>query len=187
MNRKLTVVLLIPYPFESELKKEAINLHKKYGEYSLKEYPDKEKYYDVPHINLFEMGECIDNKEGICKKLSMIANKFPSFQVESEGVVLFDTPNSSHVVLKIKNNPTLQKLHEVIVRELKEFSAKEYEFILDKYNPHCSKILYLPKDIAEQAIKDVEIRELKFNASEIGIKVKQFDNYARIDRSYRLS
>jgi len=181
--KKITIVLTIPEPLLSELDSEIIMLHKKYGEYCKSNYPKDGEYRDVPHITLLTMGACYENIAKIEAKLKEIVKKHKSLKIKSKQLVVF---TGGHLVIQIQNTKEIQDLHNEIVKELTPFSKKKVEFILDKYEPHSSKIIWLPKELEEKAKNDAKIKEFSFIAKEIGIKVRQEDTYCTIEKRIQL-
>ena len=186
MAKKITIVLTIPQPLRSKLISEIKALHKKYGKDCQSHYPNDGKYRDIPHITLFEMGPCYKNMKKIESKLSVIAKKHKKLEIKSKRLVLFNGRGLKHLVIEIKNTKQIQELHNEIVKELIPLSKKVNEYILEKYEPHSSKIINMPKTIASQVKKDAKITEFEFFANEIGIKVRQENTYCKIEKRLKL-
>jgi 2'-5' RNA ligase len=181
--KKITIVLTIPKPLLSKLNSEIKMLYKKYGKYCTSSYPLDGKYRDVPHITLLTMGESYNHITKIEAKLKEIAKKHKPLKIQSKSLVIF---TNGHLVVKIKNNKEIQQLHNDIVKELLPLAKKKGEFILDKYEPHSSKIINMPTAIAKKALNDAIIGEFEFIAEEIGIKVRQENTYCIIEKRIKL-
>ena len=182
--KKITIVLTIPEPLHFKLDSEIKMLHKKYGKECSSSYPNDGEYRDVPHITLLTMGASYENIAKIEAKLKEISKKHKPLQIKSKHLIVF---TDGHLVVEINNNKELQDLHNEIVKELLPLSQKTSDFILDKYGPHSSKILYLPKELEEQAKNDATIKEFSFIAKEIGIKVRQENTYCTIEKRISLA
>ncbi len=180
------IVLTIPEPLYSELNSEIKELHKKYSKKCQNKHPNDGIYYDVPHITLLSMGNCFEHKDEIEAMLRKIAKKYKPIKIKSKELTLFSAGDLSHLVIRIEKNEELQKLHNEIVKEIGKYSEKQGKFILDLYNPHSSKILYLPKDIEQKVKKDAKIREFEFFSKEIGIKIRAENHYCKIRKAIPL-
>ena len=184
--KRITIVLTIPQPLLSKLNSELKMLHKKYGTKCKSSGPNDEEYYDIPHITLFSMGECYENKEKIEAKIREIAKNFQPIKIKSKELTLFEFEEQCHLVVTIEKNKELQELHNKIINEVLPLSVKKGIFVLEKYTPHSSKILYLPRELGKKAKQDAKIKEFEFTANEIGIKVRQEDTYCIIEKTYKL-
>ena len=185
--KKVTIVLTIPKPLNSKLINEIKELHKKYGEYCESKYPNDGEYRDVPHITLFEMGPCYKNIKQIKSKLERIAKNHKPLKINSKQLTLFNGRGLKHLVVEVKNTKQIQALHNEIVKELSPLAKKKSEYILDKYEPHLSKIINMPITIAKQTLNDAKIKEFEFTANEIGIKVRQENHYCIIEKRIKLA
>jgi 2'-5' RNA ligase len=187
MVKKICIILTIPEPLNSELNDEIKELHKKYSSFCKSSHPNNGTYFDIPHITLFSMGYCYENKGSIEAKLRELVRKHKPITIKSKELTLFEFGDQCHLVVKIEKNKELQDLHNKIITELTHLAKKKEKFILDLYNPHSSKILYLPKEIGEKVKKDAKIKEFKFTANEIGIKVRQENHYCIIEKRIKLA
>ena len=185
--KKLCVVLTIPEPLKSKLVFELKELHKKYGSKCNSKHPNGGIYYDIPHITLLSMGACFENYAQIKEKLEEIIKRHSVIKIKSKELVLFEDKDYNHLVITIKKNKELQELHNDIAKELTLFSKKNEKFLFKLYNPHSSKILYLPKELGEQVKKDAIVKDFEFTAKEIGIKIRQEDHYCVIKDKFKLS
>jgi 2'-5' RNA ligase len=186
MIKEVCVVLTIPKPLYSKMYSENKMLHKKYSKYCKSKYPNTDKYFDIPHITLFSMGNCVKHKKEIESKLKEIVKNNSPIEIESKELTLFEKGDLRHLVIPVKNTPELQKLHNDIVNGLMIYSEKKEGYILDKYNPHFSKIINLSKEFSQLAEKDAKIKEFKFTAKNVGLKVRGSDNYCSISKRFKL-
>ncbi len=184
--KKVTIVLTIPKPLFSKLNDETIELYKKHGKDCESKYPNDCKYRDVPHITLLTMGACYKSIKKIESKLREIAKKHKPLKIKSKRIVLFNGRGLKHLVIEIKNTKQIQELHNDIVKELMPISKNKDGYILEQYEPHCSKIINMPKTIANNVKKDAKIKEFEFTANEIGIKVRQENTYCTIEKRLKL-
>ncbi len=186
MVKEVCIVLTIPEPLYSKAYSENKLLHKKYGRYCESKYPITGEYFDVPHITLFSMGNCGKYINKIDSKLKEIVKLNSVIEVKSKKLTLFEKGDLRHLVVPVKITPNLQKLHEDIVNGLMIYSEKKDGYILDKYNPHFSKIINLSKDFALLAKKDSKIKKFEFTSVAIGIKIRKDDNYCFIWKKLEL-
>ena len=184
---KITIVLTIPEPLHSKLNSEIKMLHKKYGKDCKSNRPNDHVYYDIPHITLFSMGDCSNNKKEIKKTLKEIVKNHNPIKIKSKELTLFKFEDLCHLVIKIEKNKELQELHNEIINKLLPYSEKKGKFVLKLYTPHCSKILYIPKELGEKIKNEANIKEFEFTAKEVGIKVKQDSYYNLMEEKLKLN
>lgn len=186
MIKGICVVLTIPKPLYSKLYSENVMLHKKYSKYCKSKYPTSGEYFDIPHITLFSMGACAKNKNKVESKLKEIVKNNFQIEIKSKKQTIFENGELRHIVVQIKNNPCLQKLHNDLVNELIVYSEKKEGYILEKYNPHFSKIINLSKEFSSLAEKDTKVKEFGFTAKNVGLKVRGSNNYCSISKRFKL-
>jgi hypothetical protein len=186
MEKALCVVLVVPEPLFSSSFSENKLLHEKYGFYCESKYPASGEYFDVPHITLFSMGGCLKNLGKIEQRLKEIVKSNFQMEIKSDKLVLFEKDDLRHLVVTVKKNDLLQKLHNDIVNGLMEYSEKKDGFVLEKYVPHFSKIINLQKEFAIPAKKDSKIREFSFVGTHVGIKIRKQNNYCVISKKLKL-
>jgi 2'-5' RNA ligase len=186
MIKGICVVLTIPQPLYSKMYSENKMLHKKYSKYCKSKYPTSGEYFDIPHITLFSMGNCVKHKKEIESKLKEIVKNNFQIEIKSKKQTIFENGDLRHIVVQVKKNPDLQKLHNDIVNGLMIYSEKKEGYILDKYNPHFSKIINLSKEFSQLAEKDAKIKEFKFIAEHIGVKIRKSNNYCSISKKLKL-
>jgi len=183
VKTSLTTIICLPKHIEKFFDKEISRIYKQYGKTRLSGDADG-VYYNVPHITLFSMGNCVKNKELISKKLDQILVKQEPIQIKLKKLICFKRDKIAHVVVEVEKSKELQGLHELMYSELKDLvepkDSFEDEFVLNKFKPHLTIIASIPEKLCEQIKNEIVFESSKFMAIEVGIKLKEQGKKAKM-------
>ncbi len=185
VRANVTVTLCLPNKIEEQFYKIINNVFKEFGKFRLKN--DKDGiYYNIPHITLLSLGDCLEKQEEITKRLGPILQYIKPFNVESKELTCFTNENECHVVVEIKRTKELLDLHKKIYSILEDLFNGDKRFVLDNFCPHITIISSVPVELGEKIKTQINLEKLDFIATHVGVKTKIQGEYAKYYKLFDL-
>lgn len=188
VQANVTVTLCLPETIEQQFYKIINNVFSKFGKYRLKN--DKDGiYYNIPHITLLSLGNCLNKQEEICKRIKPIIQDIKPINIRFEEQTCFIKEDSGHVVMRVKRTPELLLLllHKKICNALSDLVELNSDFILDNFNPHITIISSVPKELAFQINNLLNISKFDFISDKVSVKTKVQRQHATQYKIFQLT
>jgi 2'-5' RNA ligase len=185
VRANVTVTLCLPGVIEEQFYKIINSVFSEFGKFRTKNDKDG-VYYNIPHITLLSLGDCLEKQEEITKRLGPILQNIKPFNIGLKKLNCFINENECHVVVKIKRTKELLDLHKKVYVALWDLFDGNKSFILDNFCPHITIISSVPVELGEKIKTHIHLEKLDFIATHVGVKTKIQGEYAKYYKLFEL-
>jgi len=181
---RLSIYLCLPKNLEDYFDEKLKKIFKRFGKFRFHD-PRDGVYKNIPHITLLQTGYCCEHLEDISRGLKKLSKKHTPFIVKSKGIQILKENDEFHVVFEVIKSKEIMALHESVYHELNHLAEMPPPHSLENFLPHLTIIASLPGQIAKK-IKKIDIKDFKFEAHEIGIKLTHKGKKSRVYKKFKL-
>ncbi|MFA5763992.1 MAG: 2'-5' RNA ligase family protein [archaeon] len=181
----VTVTVCLPDKIEKQFFKIINPVFKGFGKYRLKNNKVG-IYYNIPHITLLSLGDCLEKREEITKRIEPVLKNIKPFNIESKELACFTNEGECHVVVEIKRTKELLDLHKKVYAVLADLFEGDKQFVLDNFCPHITIISSVPVELGEKIKTQINLGKLDFVATQVGVKTKIQGDHAKYYKLFEL-